>query len=88
VARGELEVSYWPFPRPAKRIDIVNLDQLWVDEQINRGDNTHRLRARLEGGKDVTLVDQLPEPFGALHLERRIEDLLGIVDRPVYGEIT
>lgn len=87
VERGQLQVSFWPFPRPSKTIDVTELDQLWVDEYSYRGDVTYRLLARTKGGKKVVLVDQLTQPTGALHLERRIEELLGIVDKPVSGEV-
>lgn len=87
VERGQLRVAFWPFPRPAKTIEVTELDQLWVDEYVHRGDTTYRLLARKKDGKRVVLVDQLTEPTGALHLERRIEELLGIVDKPVSGEV-
>jgi len=87
VERGQLRVEHRPFPRPSKVIEITDLDQLWVDEYVYKQDVTYRLRARTRNGKDQVLVDQLTQPTGALHLERRIEELLGIVDKPVAGEV-
>ena len=87
VERGQLRVSFWPFPRPSKTIEVTDLEQLWVDEYVYRGATTYRLLARTTNGKRVVLVDQLTQPTGALHLERRIEELLGIVDKPVSGEV-
>lgn len=87
VERNVLRVSHAPFPWFGRVVPVGDLEQLWVDEQSHRDDITYRLRARVRG-KDVTLVRFIPDASAALHLERRIEQRLGIVDRPVAGEIS
>jgi hypothetical protein len=87
VTTGMLLVTHSPFPWPSKRIPVSQLEQLWVDEQLTRNGSTmFRLLARAQN-KDVVLVDRFDDPSGALHLEQRIEKMLGIADVPIRGEI-
>lgn len=86
VSRAALRVSHSPFPWIGRHVPARDLEQLWVDEEHHRNDYTYRLRARVRG-RNITLVRFIPDASAALHLERRIEQFLGIADRPVEGEI-
>lgn len=86
VSHDAITVSFSPLPWFTRRVAVEDLEQLWVDEHRDQHRRLrYRLRARLKR-KDIVLVDHLAEPSGALHLERRIEKMLGIADRPVEGE--
>ena len=87
VTHSAVTMSSSPLPWPRREIPVSEIEQLWVDETRDRNRNvTYRLRARL-GQKDIVIVNLLEDVNGALHLERRIEERLGIVDVPVLGEI-
>lgn len=87
VSKDTLSVTSSPLPWFTTRIPVGDLVQLWVDEMMLRdGGTAYRLRAKLRH-RDVILVDMLDDASGALHLERRIEEMLGIADVPVPGEI-
>lgn len=87
VSHGSLVVSSSPFPWVRREIPAADIQQLWVSEVKDKhGNSTYRLCARTTN-KVVILADTHDDPGGALHLERRIEERLGIVDVPVAGEI-
>lgn len=87
VSRESLTVSSSPVPWPRREVPISDIRQLWVEEYVNQDHLVnYRLRARLRR-KDIVLVDRLETASAALHLERRIEEHMGIVDVPVFGEI-
>ncbi|WP_020534570.1 hypothetical protein [Lewinella cohaerens] len=79
-----------PWPRGNKEIKVRDLQQLFVREKTgNKGHKYHVLSAQLMDGKSVTLLPNVSStPEELLHLERSIEDYLGIPDQPVIGEIT
>ncbi len=92
VASGELRVSHRPLPWPgARRIAVLDLDQLFCSEHISRGKNgtsvTYRLNALLRDGSKVSLLSSIEEPLQVLFLEQKIENFLQIADRYVPGEM-
>jgi hypothetical protein len=87
-----LSVKHGPLPWPKgnKEIAIRNLQQLFVQEKSgNKGHKYHILSAQLKDGKILTLLPNVSAtPEELLHLERSIEDYVGIPDHPVIGEMT
>jgi hypothetical protein len=78
-----------PWPRGNKEIPVRNIEQLFVEEKTgNKGHKYHILSAQLKEGKTITLLPNVSAtPEELLHLERSIEDYLGIPDQPVRGEM-
>jgi hypothetical protein len=87
-----LSVKHGPLPWPKgnKEIAVRDLQQLFVQEKSgNKGHKYHILSAQLKDGKMVTLLPNVSAtPEELLHLERSIEDYVGISDQPVIGEMT
>ncbi len=94
VARaGRLEIRHSPLPwRLQPTIEARQLQQLYVKKTVTRNKNgtttSYGLHAVDKNNKDMVLLQGLEADSQALWLEREIEDLLGIVDRPVAGDYT
>lgn len=92
VSSGSLAVRHGPLPWPGGRdLSTADLKQLYCQQRIRRGQRgstwiSYDLNALLSDGKKVKLVSGLDEPEMALFLEAKIEEHLGIEDRPVAGE--
>ncbi len=90
VRDGRLRVTHGPVPWPGGR-DLLarSIEQLYCDlhEAGRNNPETYRVWAVLRGGKRVLLIGDLLLGTHALFLEQAVERTLGIVDRPVAGEL-
>lgn len=77
-----------PWPRGNKSLPVRELDQLYVKERTgNKGSKYYTLEMRTIDGEDVSLIGQINATTDELqHLERTIENYLGIIDRPMGNE--
>lgn len=87
-----LAIQHTPLPwRGNRRIPVSELQQLFCEEHIRRGENgstaTYSLNAFLQNGRKLTLVKGLPAADQALFLEYTLEKHLGIANRQVPGEL-
>lgn len=87
VDRSALRVSHGPLPwRGPPPIQVRELDQLFVKcsrRDLGAGVVSFSLHAMMRGGEERLLVAGLPERAQAEFLEREIERLLRIRDRPI-----
>ncbi|MBN2798799.1 MAG: hypothetical protein JXX28_06575 [Deltaproteobacteria bacterium] len=86
-----LVVTHEPLPwLGAGPIARQELQQLYVEEVVNRGKNgttiTYRLRAKIQGRRDRTLLGGFSKPTPPQIIERAIEDHLGIRDQLLAEE--
>ncbi|MGD8451320.1 MAG: hypothetical protein PVJ57_05825 [Phycisphaerae bacterium] len=92
VDAGQLAIRHGPLPWPGNRVvPTGDLEQLYCRERLrhsNRGRTSvqYELHAATVGGGRIKLLGMLDDPEHALFLEQRIEQYLGITDRPVRGE--
>lgn len=88
-ANGTLQVTHGPIPWWGKRrLPVRDLSQLFVVEKRgNKGRVTFELCGLLADGKSVSILRGLSDEIQARFLEVRLEQVLGIVDRPVAGEV-
>jgi len=86
---GTLHVTHGPLPWWGKRrLPVRDLSQLFVVEKRgSKGRITFELCGLLADGKRVSILSGLSDEAEARFLEVRLEQVLGIVDRPVAGEI-
>jgi hypothetical protein len=94
VEPGFLRVRHGPLPWPGNReVPVSRIRQLYcteVDESDSDGTSFSYSLLATPGpgaGKPLVLIKRLPKPEQALFLEQAVEQLLGIADRPVEGEI-
>ena len=94
IEGGMLKISHRPIPwwKGNKSLEIDQINQVYVKEKISKSKKGgityyYHLRAKLQDGEDVLLFDiDETESTEVLLLESKIEDYLGIRDRPVKGE--
>jgi hypothetical protein len=91
VADGHLAIRHEPMPWPgALRLESGTLDQLFTQQDVNRGRNsttiTYSLHARCTDGRTVRLLSGLDQHEQALFIEQQVERHLRIADRPMTGE--
>jgi hypothetical protein len=91
VESGRLTIRHGPLPWPGNRdVDTADLDQLYCRRVIRNTSNgsseTYQLHVLTKSGQQMKLVSGLDGPEQALFLEQRIEQYLGIENRPVAGE--
>ena len=91
---GQLTVRHGPLPWPGNRtLTTDELDQLYCTEHISRSGNStssstsYRVNVATRDGKKIKLLSGLSDADQALYIEQKIEEHLGIEDRPVGGEI-
>ncbi len=84
---GRVTVKVGPLPwRGNRELDAKDLTQLFVVERRgNRGAVSFDVCALTRDGRRQQLVT-VPQPDQATFIERRVEQALGVVDRPVEGE--
>lgn len=88
-----LTVVSKPVPWPGKRdLESSSLDQLWCTEYVAYTQNDvpqyrFSVEAMLKDGTKLRLIRGLEEPDQALYLEGLLEKKLGIIDRPMGGEL-
>ncbi|MGI5861958.1 MAG: hypothetical protein ACOX6T_07845 [Myxococcales bacterium] len=91
VSGGALRIRHAPLPWPGKRIEAHVISQLFCEEKLHRGkhgsQSTYRLHAIVGRERRRVLLLKLDDMQQALYLEQRLELELGIVDRPVPGEL-
>ena len=93
VDHRELSVWHGPVPWPGHaRMRVGDIEQLYVTERRRKSDShvllTYDLQAVSRSGRQIPLLKGLEEVGQGLYLEQLIEGRLGIVDRPVPGEIS
>lgn len=91
ISYREVVVRHGPFPWPgSKSIPVYELEQVYVRRVLVRTKNGTRHVFRLiavdKRDKETVLVKSLESEDHALFIEREIETILGIKDRPVEGE--
>lgn len=88
VSRGALRIKHGPVPwwgnfnRPS-----AELTQLYGQGVEGNNTTTYKLMALDREGREVELLEHLDNAEQALYLERALEGVLGIEDRPVEGEL-
>jgi len=93
VGGGTLRIRHAPLPWTGNRtLRRDEIEQLWCARKVGAskhgsGPVTFEVRARLKGGKSLTLLKGLDAEDQALFLEQRIERGFGIRDRPEAGEL-
>jgi hypothetical protein len=93
VDQERLTVTMAPIPSFGnRRFDVGALDQLWVTEYVAYQQNNvpqyrFSVEALLKDGTKKRLMGGLEVADQALYLEGLLEKRLGIVDRPMEGEI-
>lgn len=86
---GMLHVKHGPLPwRGQRHLQTREVGQLFVlEKRGNKGGITYELCALLSDGKRISLLSSLNDEGQARFLELRLEQVMGIVDRPVAGEL-
>ena len=92
VGMGKLSIRHTPLPWPGNRIlSASDLIQLYSEERILRtrsgSRTTFQLSAISTDNRKIKLLSGLNSPDEARFLEHKIEEQLGIRDRPVEGEL-
>ena len=88
-----LSIKHAPIPWLGNRdMPASNLVQLYVRQGKRTGtifnpSYLYDLRAKLKNGRDINLVGNLASKEVGHFLERQIESYLGIVDKPIWGEV-
>lgn len=86
---GMLHVKHGPLPwRGQHHLQTREVAQLFVlEKRSSRRATTYDLCALLSDGKRISLLSSLTDEGQARFLELRLEQVMGIVDRPVAGEL-
>lgn len=93
VDDGALVVRHGPLPFPGnRRIDLSEVDQLYTEYYVVRTKNheVHAYRVMLivrGSSRHVALLSGIVAADQAAFIERTVERVAGIVDRPVSGEL-
>ena len=92
VGMGRLSIQHKPLPWPGNRIlHASDLIQLYSEERVTRSNNGTRLTYQLSAisgeNKKIKLLSGLNSPDEVRFFEQKIEEQLGIQNRPVEGEL-
>jgi hypothetical protein len=88
VRDRRLEIDNRPIAlRRSHSFHASDIDQIYCVAAWNRYSTWYELWAQLAGGEKRRLVHEIADVKRAFFLEREIERHLGIVDRPVKGEV-
>jgi hypothetical protein len=95
VNRNTLNLFFEPLPWPGKKsFASDDVSQIYCKEDSRRKSGsgadrkpTYTVNGILKNGNDLVLVAWLETPEQARFIEQSIEEHLGIVDRPVAGEL-
>lgn len=92
VGMGKLSIEHKPLPWPGNRIlQASEMIQLYSEKRVTTSDNgtrtSYRLNAISRGNKKIKLLSGLNSPDVVRFFEHKIEEQLGIKDRPVEGEM-
>jgi hypothetical protein len=91
VGMGKITIQHTPLPWPGNRtITAADLIQLYSEERIVQSNNSTRATFQLSAistqNKKVKLLSGLNSRDEVRFLEHKIEEQLGITDRPVEGD--
>lgn len=93
VDENYLSIVHKPIPwwKGNNEFTTDSIEQLYVKEKITRSDNgstvSYVVRMKMKDGTDKELFGlQNMESHQAIELEERLEQFIGIIDRPVKGE--
>ena len=89
---GRLSIEHKPLPWPGNRIlQASEMIQLYSEERVSRSNNgtrtTYQLNAISRENRKIKLLSGLNSPDEVRFFEHKIEEQLGIKDRPVEGEM-
>lgn len=92
IGGGAVRIRQSPLPWKGNRtLRPADIKQLYAEERPTQDDGAlccYRLLALLRSRrKPLVLIGDLDDAAQALYLEQRVEEELGIVDRPVAGEL-
>jgi hypothetical protein len=93
ATHGSLTVRHGPLPwRGSRTLPVSSIDQLYAVARTTRdsdGDtqSTYSVRVKRKDGTTIDLLTGLFTAEQALYVEQEVERRLGIVDRPMAGEI-
>lgn len=92
IQNGLLSIQHAPLPWWGNRtLPAEEFEQFYCKQRVSRGKYrlffTYELHAILRNKQRIKLLSGISEIEKVLFLERLIEDHLGIVDRPVLGEL-
>jgi len=92
ISPETLKVRTYPVKWPGdKVIDVADVRQLYTTEKVTRTKNGQTVRYAVNivthANRKVKLVGGLMHKDQALYIEKNIEDVLGICDQSVAGEV-
>lgn len=94
LTKDRLRVWHWPLPwLPAPTIKTSNIEQFYVVEELKKDSDgdfagcSYHLNLVTKDNVKRKIVTNFDEVEPALFLEQTFEQMLGIKDRPVAGEI-
>ncbi len=92
VDHSFLSIKHAPLPFPwNKTVDASDIKQVYSKERISRSRRgssvTYEVHALTHSGRNLKLLNKLPNSEQALFMEQEIERFLRIQDVPVRGEI-
>ncbi len=92
VQSGMIRIRHSPIPwRGNQDLDANGVDQLFCKEKRHNGKNgpsyTYEVWAVLRDGTSCKILSTSMNEDQALYIEQKLEQALGIKDRPVAGEI-
>ena len=93
AGQGKLTIQHGPLPWPGnKTVPSTDIIQLYAEQRMVHSRNgTHpryQLSAITRDNRKLRLIANMDEPDTVRFLERKIEEYLGIENRPVEGEMS
>lgn len=86
----QIDIRHRPIPHPGKQLAAGEIEQLYVQRHVHRGENSTRYTYTVNvidyNGKKQKILGGLHDPDQGLYIEQEIERYLGIENRPVRGE--
>jgi hypothetical protein len=92
VGMGKISIQHTPLPWPGNRtIASEDLIQLYSEQRFIQSNNSTRTTFQLSAisreNRKIKLLSDLNSPDEVRFLEHKIEEQLGMKDRPVEGEL-
>jgi hypothetical protein len=93
VQGGQLGIRHGPLPWIGNQtLDTTQISQIYTRQHVRNSQNgtqqsTYRLHAVTTDGRNLKLLSGLMDEEQALYIEQRLEQQLGIDDRPIDGEL-
>lgn len=93
AGQGKLTIQHGPLPWPGSRtLPASEIVQLYSEQRMVQSRNgahpRYQLSAITRENRKIRLIANLDEPDKVRFLERKIEEYLGIENRPVEGEMS